>query len=100
MSRNNSVRFVPVYKDLIIKNPNPLFPIDYEKIYGKDRVWYDDEPIFDNQGNYIETKRNQYVAVKQLIRMYAVKKKTKCDTKFKNKPLFELKRSVENEEEN
>lgn len=98
MLKKDKIKFVPIYKDVIIKNPTPLFPIDYEKMYGKDRVWYEDEPIFDNQGNYIETKRNQYVAMKQLVRMYATKKKVKSNSVFTNQPLFELKGNDNDEE--
>lgn len=97
MAKNKKVRFVPVFKTVILKNPQPLFPIDYEKVYGEDNVWYQDEPIFDNLGNYIETKINQFVATRQLVRMYAVKKKAKCNSKFENRPLFNLKGNDEDE---
>ncbi len=98
MAKSKRAKSIPIYKEYIVKNPNTLFPVDWVAMYGEDRVSFEDEPIFDNQGNYIETRRNVYVAMRKLTGFYRVKdRKQNCNSIIKQKPLFELKGDKENE---
>lgn len=92
--RNSQYKTIPIFKQEVIKNPHTLFPI--EEIYDEDRYYYEEEPIFDNKGNYIATKRNKYLIVDRLVGCYKVRKNKNNDNK-KSKPLFELKSNVEKE---
>ena len=90
-------RAIPIFTDVIIKNPNEntLFPIDWEERLGEDRYWYEDEPVFDSEGN-CTMKRNFYIVQKKLVRFY------RCKNNRNNysgqKPLFELKGDDEDDE--
>lgn len=69
--RNPNLVYQPIINYRIVKNPKTLFPVNWEEVVGEDRVRYEDEPIFDKNGNYIETRRNVYVTfedVKFIVR--------------------------------
>lgn len=44
---------IPRFKEIIIKNPNTLFPVDWEKILDEGDYWYEEEPELDKSGNVI-----------------------------------------------
>ena len=58
-----SLAFVPELYDVEVKMPKPLIPIDWKKRYGASNVRYDYVPIYDKDGNYVETKEEVHVAV-------------------------------------
>lgn len=101
-NKNSDYVFVPkiIYKEY--KNPG-LFPVNYEEIYGEDKVRYEDEPIFDENGNFVEMKRNAYVAIGRVVGGYMVKRNKKIDEekvrKVKQIKLFETYSDVEKRKE-
>lgn len=85
---------IPRFKEIIIKNPNTLFPVDWEKILDEGDYWYEEEPELDKSGNVV-TKRNLYIVKKVLTGFYYPKKTAKC---VNQRPLFELKGNDKDEE--
>lgn len=81
---------IPIFKELIIKNPNKntLFPINWEEKLNEDEYWYENEPIFDIEGN-CTMKRNLYIVKKKLVGFY--RRKNNKNNNSGQKPLFELK---------
>ena len=49
--RNSKMVFVPQIYEIEEKMPKPLIPINWEERYGKDNVKYEEEPIYDENGN-------------------------------------------------
>ena len=50
-----------------------------EDLYDEDMIRYEDEEIFDDQGNYLETKRNTIVTMREVERFIFIKKKRPVD---------------------
>lgn len=100
--RNSKVVFVPQIYEVEEKMPKPLFPIKWEEMYGKDNVRYEEEPIFDKDGNYVKTITNVYVKREKVMGFRIFKRKTKPNTENykmpKSKKLFETS-ADRNEEE-
>ncbi len=88
---------IPIFTDVIIKNPNEktLFPINWEEGLDESRYWYEDEPVFDSEGN-CTMKRNLYIVQKKLTGFY-YRKKRKSNYSGQ-KPLIELKGDDEADE--
>ncbi len=83
----------PIFKEIVVKNPKTLFPVNWEEILDEDRYWYDYEPKLDENGDVI-TVKNIYVVFKKLVGFCKTKNNS---IKFKQKPLFELKGEKEDE---
>lgn len=83
--RNPNLIYIPVVVGRqIVKNPRTLFPVDWEERVGEDNVKYDYEPIYDDKGNIVGTKRNVYVAHDKIKFIVRRRNKVKSNTK----PLF------------
>lgn len=82
---------VPNYRYYEVKNPNTLFPIDWVARYGEDRVRFELEPEYDKNGNYLGTKENVYVTMREVVGYKHIKVYNKEDDikpKYKLRPLF------------
>lgn len=82
---------IPIFEEYVRKNPpieKPLFgePRRWEDILDEDQYWYEEEPMFDDNGNYIGMKKNIYVIFKRVIGWRRRYPKSKNNSK----PLFEL----------
>lgn len=97
--KNNNVYYVPHEIYYEVKNPPTLFPVNWERFYGEDRVRYVEDPIFDEKGNYIETKIDVYVMMKK-VKFMCVKRKNVIAPKFKQRNLFENINKKKEDEEN
>lgn len=103
--KNPNVICIPNIRYYEVKNPPSLFPINWEEKYGEDRVRYEMEPIYDKDGNYLETKENVYVVMEEVIGYRFMKRKLTVEeqkekSKIKPRKLFETYSDmVEREEE-
>ena len=100
--RNSKMVFVPQIYEIEEKMPKPLIPINWEERYGKDNVRYEEEPICDENGNYVKTITNVYVTMEKVMGFRMFKRKAKLkDENYKMpklKKLFETS-ADRNEEE-
>lgn len=102
--RNPNVICIPNFRYYEVKNPPSLFPINWEEKYGEDRVRRELEPVYDSNGNYLGTKENVYVMMKEVMGYRFIKRKLTVDEqkekeKIKPRKLFETySDSVEREE--
>ena len=96
--KNPNLVYVPIVSHRIVKNPKTLWPVNWEEVLGEDKVTYEDDPIFDDKGNYIETKRNVYVAFEQV--KFVVRNRNKVNPNYGNKKLFETYSDRKEDEEN
>lgn len=89
MAKNKNIICIPNFHYYEVKNPNRLFSTgrSWEEIYGEENVRYEDNPIFDENGNYLETKRDVFVTMKR-VTGYTIVRKNK-PAKPKAKKLFE-----------
>lgn len=92
---NNNVMFIPKFIYYEVKNPITLFPVDWEKVYGKEMVRYELEPEFDVNGNYLGDKKNVFVTMKTISGFIPVKKNINCNSKIKMGKLFNLIEDIE-----
>lgn len=101
--RHPSLVFVPELCDVEVKMPKPLIPINWEERYGASNVRYDYVPIFDKDGNYVETKEEVYVTMEKLMGFRIFKRQTKVkDINFKipkKVKLFETSADKKKDEE-
>ena len=71
--------------------------------YGKDNVRYEEEPIYDENGNYVKTITNVYVTMEKVMGFRIFKRHTKTkDTNVKipkKVKLFETSADKEKDEE-
>ena len=65
--KHPTLSFVPQLQEVEVKMPKPLIPIDWGKRYGASNVRYDYVPIYDEDGNYVETKEEVYVTMERNI---------------------------------
>lgn len=95
--------FVPQLIENEVKMSKPLIPIDWEKRYGASNVRYDYVPIYDEDGNYVETKKEVYVTMEKLMGFRIFKKQIKVkDTNVKipkKVKLFETSADKKKDEE-
>lgn len=66
MGRNPNLICIPNFRYYEVKNPKTLFPVNWVAKYGEDRVRYELEPEYDKDGNYLGTKENVYVTMKEI----------------------------------
>lgn len=101
--KHPTLSFVPQLQEVEVKMPKPLIPIDWEKRYGASNVRYDYVPIYDEDGNYVETKEEVYVTIEKLMGFRIFKRHTKTkDTNVKipkKVKLFETSADKEKDEE-
>lgn len=95
--KNPNLVYKPIIHSYEVKNPIALVPINWEERYGEDRVRYEEEPIFDEYGNYIETRTNVYVRHEKVIK-WIIWNKNKVSHNIK--PLFEVNSERKEEEIN
>lgn len=96
--------FIPIMRYYEVKNPPSLFPVNWEELYGEDRVRYEEEPEFDKDGNYLGTKNNVYVTMSEVVNWRIMKRKnsSKDDVnyrKVKDGNLFEFESTNITDEE-
>jgi len=72
--KNPNLIFVPNIKYYEVKNPKTLFPVNFEELYDEDKVRYEYEPIYDEVGNYLGTKKNVYVIESKVMGFKIFKK--------------------------
>ena len=77
--RAKGIYVMPVYRYYTVKNPKNLLGMKPEDLYDEDMIRYEDEEIFDDQGNYLETKRNTIVTMREVERFIFIKKKRPVD---------------------
>lgn len=94
-NRNNKSKAIPIFKEIIIKNPRTLIPINWEERLDEDRYWYEYDPVFDEFGN-CTMKRNLYIVQKELVGFYRVKEK---NSNVGQKSIFDLKGDSEDNED-
>lgn len=63
---------IPIFEEYVRKNPpieKPLFgePRRWEDILDEDQYWYEEEPMFDDDGNYIGMKKIFMLFLKELL---------------------------------
>lgn len=101
--KHPTLSFVPQLQEVEVKMPKPLIPINWEERYGKDNVRYEEEPIYDENGNYVKTITNVYVTMEKVMGFRIFKRHTKTkDTNVKipkKVKLFETSADKEKEEE-
>lgn len=102
--KNPNVICIPNIRYYEVKNPPSLFPINWEEKYGEDRVRYEMEPIYDKDGNYLETKENVYVVMEEVIGYRFMKRKLTAEeqkekSKIKPRKLFETYSDIKRKEE-
>ena len=101
--RNSKMVFVPQIYEIEEKMPKPLVPINWEERYGKDNVRYEEEPIYDENGNYVKTITNVYVTMEKVMGFHMFKRKEKLkDENYKIpklKKLFETSADKKDNEE-
>lgn len=66
MRKNPNIICIPNFRYYEVKNPKTLFPVNWVEKYGEDRVRYELEPEYDKDGNYLGTKENVYVTMKEI----------------------------------
>lgn len=92
--KNKDMIYVPIIVERIVKNPKTLFPVNWEERLEEDEYWYEEEPIFDSEGNFT-MKRNLFIVEKEVVGFHTFKRKgNNC---IKQKPLFELNVNKEDE---
>lgn len=87
-NKKGSAKAIPIIRERIIKNPQTLFPVNWEEILDEGQYWYEDEPIFDKFDN-CTTKRNLYIVQKE-IKGFRKPRKKGINLSVQ-KPLFALK---------
>lgn len=104
MGKNPNLIYWPHFHYYEVKNPNRLFPPSrsWEEIYGEENVRYEDNPVYDENGNYLGTNRDVFITMKKVIG-YTIMRRNK-PAKPKAKKLFEtysdkIKKLEEEEEE-
>ncbi len=101
--KHPTLSFVPQLQEVEVKMPKPLIPIDWGKRYGASNVRYDYVPIYDEDGNYVETKEEVYVTMEKLMGFRIFKRQTKVkDIKVKmpkRRKLFETSEDKKDDEE-
>lgn len=102
-SKHPSLAFVPQLIETEVKMSKPLIPIDWEKRYGVSNVRYDYVPIYDEDGNYVETKEEVYVTMEKLMGFRIFKRQPKVkETNVKmpkKRKLFETSADKKDNEE-
>lgn len=101
--RNSKMVFVPQIYEIEEKMPKPLIPINWEERYGKDNVRYEEETIYDENGNYVKTITNVYVTMEKVMGFRMFKRKAKLKEENykipKLKKLFETSADKKDNEE-
>ncbi len=87
----------PLFAEYKVKNPKSDEPYNWVDLLGEDTSSFEDDPIFDNEGNYLGTNKNVYVIFKELrgfgrIKLSEEEKKKKEEiekNQLKPRKLFE-----------
>lgn len=99
MGKNKNIICYPILTAYETLAPRTLIPVDWEKRLGKENVRYVDDPIFDENGNYIETIRKTYITKQKVVRWVYMRRK-RNNNKNENNTLFKPYSQIIAEEQN
>lgn len=95
--KKEKAKCYPMFDTHKVKNPISDEPYNWVELLDEDTSWFEDDPIFDNEGNYLGTSKNVYVIFKELrgfgrIKLSEEEKKKKEEiekNQLKPKKLFD-----------
>ena len=94
----------PLFDIKTVKNPMSDKPYNWLDLLSDERTTFEEEPIFDENGNYLGIHRDAYVIFKE-IKGYGRIKSKKINTeekehrKLKPRKLFEISSDIEEKKE-
>lgn len=101
MGKNKNIICYPIITAYETLAPKTLFPVNWEERLGKENVRYVDDPIFDENGNYVKTIKKTYITLEK-VEKWVFRKKENIKPKNKNNALFKTysQMMLEDEKEN
>lgn len=106
--KKKKAKCYPKFKVFKVKNPKSKTPYNWVDLLGEDTSWFEENPIFDNEGNYLGTGRDVFVVMKEIVGFGRIKtseeeKKEKEEKEqniaFKPRKLFETYSDIVEREE-
>lgn len=106
--KKKKAKCYPMFKAYKVKNPKSKTPYNWVDLLGEDTSWFEENPIFDNKGNYLGTGRDVFVIMKDIvgfgrIKMSEEEKQEKArkeeNISFKPRKLFETHSDIVEREE-
>ncbi len=106
--KKEKAKCYPKFKTYKVKNPKSKTPYNWIDLLGEDTSWFEENPIFDNKGNYLGTSRDVFVIMKEIvgfgrIKMSEAEKQEKAreeeKVSFKPRKLFETHSDIVEREE-
>lgn len=76
---------IPILESYKVKNPIMTEPVDWVKKLEPDNFWFEEEEIFDSNGEYLGKKRDLYLIVKKIKGCIKPKKKKQLEEEKKYK---------------
>lgn len=64
--KKEKAKCYPMFATHKVKNPKSDEPYNWVELLGEDTSWFEEDPIFDNKGNYLGTNKDVYVIFKEL----------------------------------
>lgn len=88
--KKEKAKCYPIISKYKVKNPKSDEPYNWVELIGEDTSWFEDEPIFDSEGNYLGTNKDVYVIFEEVrgfgrIKLSEEEKKEKEEIE-KNQP--------------
>lgn len=76
----------PMFREYEVKNPMADTPYNWVSLIGEDKFRFEEEPLFDNEGNYLGITRNAFVIFKEITGFCRTKTwKDEIERREKNK---------------
>lgn len=91
--QNGMIKCYPMLRECEIKNPKSDNPYNWVELLDVGRCRFEEEPLFDNLGNYLGNKRDVFIIFKEITGFYRSKERKeeieKNKSKLKTKNLFD-----------
>lgn len=102
--RKGKAKCYPLFDTYEVKNPKSDNPYNWVELLDEDKSWFEDNPIFDNKGNYLGISKDVHVIFKELKGFGRIKlseeEKLEKEKKGKIQPrkLFEIDSDINEKE--
>ncbi len=103
-TKKEKARFYPMFVKREVKKPKSDIPYNWVELLDEDNSWFEDNPIFDEEGNYLGTSTDVYVIMKELRGFGRIKLSTeeqeqkKRKETVKQRKLFEIDSNMNGKE--
>lgn len=99
MRKNKNIICYPILDAYETLAPKTLFPVNWEELLGEENVRYELEPVYDENGNYIETVKKTYIT-RQRVKKWVFRKRQNYKPRNRDNALFKPYSQIIAEEEN